>query len=378
MRIGIRVPPCAPLPEVTAFVQEAERRGFDDVWFPDSQLLWRDVFATAAAAAASTSRIGLGTAVTNVVTRHPSVVAGAARTVAELAPGRFVLGLGVGNSSVAPVGLAPSTQASLRDGLTAIRRLLTGEEASFGRTRSRLRDPVAVPIHVAASGPRNLRLAGEIADGAILLSGVAPEPLAAAIQQVATGASGRDAGPVTVSAFCRVTNAVRRDARELKPVCLSIAANGGSAFLARAGVRVHVPERLPDVRPDLLHASSWESAVEACESFVDDDAAERFARQFCLYGTAEDIANRLAELSRSGVSGVLMQHVGSYDLPRDLVAGFAGQVLPFARLWAKQPRSGAAADQGASGQSACGNRQVRRARPCDRDGSHRHASRRRS
>jgi 5,10-methylenetetrahydromethanopterin reductase len=323
VRIGVRVPPCAPLPELVAFVQEVERQGFDEVWFPDSQLLWRDVFATAAAAAMGTSRIGLGTAVTNVVTRHASVVAGAARTVAELAPGRFVLGVGVGNSSVVPAGLAPSTRAGLRSGLTVIQRLLAGADVDFGGARSRLRDPMAVPVYVAASGPRNLRLAGEAADGAILLSGVAPEPLAAAMQQVAAGAVGREPVPVTVSAFCRVTNSVRRDARELKPVCLSIAANGGAAFLAEAGIRVRVPSKLPDVTPDLLHAESWPAAVHACESFVDDDAAEAFARRFCLYGTAGEIAARLTELSRSGVSAVLLQHVGSYDLPRRLVADFS-------------------------------------------------------
>ncbi|SFW78603.1 LLM class flavin-dependent oxidoreductase [Amycolatopsis australiensis] len=331
MRIGVRVPPCVPVPEVVAFVREAERLGFDDVWFPDSQLLWRDVFATAAAAAAGTSRIGLGTAVTNVVTRHPSVVAGAARTVAELAPGRFVLGVGVGNSSVVPAGLAPSTRTGLRAGLDVIRSLLAGAEVEFGGVRSRLRDPVAVPLHLAASGPRNLRLAGEAADGAILLSGVAPEPLQAALRQVAAGAAGRDPVPITVSAFCRVTDSVRRDARELKPVCSSIAANGGAAFLAEAGIRVRVPERWPELRPDLLHAESWEAAIRACESGVDDDAAEAFARRFCLFGTADEIAARLTELSRSGVSAVLLQHVGSYDLPRQLITDFAGRVLPVLR-----------------------------------------------
>lgn len=327
MRIGVRVPPCVPLPELVTFVQEVERLGFDDVWFPDSQLLWRDAFATAAAAAAGTSMIGLGTAVTNVVTRHPSVVAGAARTVAELAPGRFVLGVGVGNSSVVPAGLAPSTRAGLRAGLRTIRSLLAGEEVDFGGVRSRLRDPVTVPLHLAASGPRNLRLAGEVADGAILLSGVAPEPLAAARRQVAAGGS----VPITVSAFCRVTDSLPLDARELKPVCLSIAANGGAAFLASAGVQVRVPERLPRLHPDLLHAESWDSTVRACESVVDDETAELFARRFCLYGTAGEIAARLTELARSGVSAVLLQHVGSYDLPRQLAADVAGRVLPLLR-----------------------------------------------
>lgn len=170
LRIGVRIPPCDRADRVAWTVRRAEELGFDQVWFPDSQLLWRDVFTTLTAAALGTERIGLGTAVTNLATRHPSVVASAARSVAGLAPGRFTLGLGVGNSSVAPVGLRQTGSAELREGLSMLRALLDGRDWDFdGKVRSRLRDPLpSVPLHLAASGPRNLRLAGEIADGVIL------------------------------------------------------------------------------------------------------------------------------------------------------------------------------------------------------------------
>ena len=59
------------------WARRAEALGFDAVWFPDSQLLWRDVWVAAGAAAAATRRIGIGVAVTNVETRHPSVTASA-------------------------------------------------------------------------------------------------------------------------------------------------------------------------------------------------------------------------------------------------------------------------------------------------------------
>ncbi|XUL85844.1 LLM class flavin-dependent oxidoreductase [Streptomyces galilaeus] len=182
LRIGVRVPPCDRADRVARTVRRAEELGFDQVWFPDSQLLWRDVFTTLTAAAFATERIGLGTAVTNLATRHPSVVASAARSVAELAPGRFTLGLGVGNSSVGLVGLPQTGSAALREGLTMLRALLDGQEWDYeGKVRSRLRDPQpSVPLHLAAGGPRNLRLAGEIADGVILLSGVSPRTLTAA------------------------------------------------------------------------------------------------------------------------------------------------------------------------------------------------------
>ncbi|MEV8544762.1 LLM class flavin-dependent oxidoreductase [Streptomyces sp. NPDC051572] len=114
--------------------------------------------------------------------RHPSVVASAARSVAELAPGRFTFGLGVGSSSFAPIGLRQTGSAQLCEGLGMLLALLHGRERDFeGKVRSRLRDPhPSVPLHLAASGPRNLCLAGEIADGVILLSGVPPRTLAAA------------------------------------------------------------------------------------------------------------------------------------------------------------------------------------------------------
>lgn len=329
MKVGIRVPPCAPVGRLVELVQAAERGGFDHVWFPDSQLLWRDVFAVAAASAAATSRITLGTAVTNLVTRHPSVLASAARTVAELAPGRFVLGVGVGDSSVAPIGRRPATSRRLRDGIGTVRALLAGDTVDFGDGGiSRLRDPVRVPIVLAASGPRNLRLAGEIADGAILLSGISPEPLAAAVGRVREGSAGRAPVPITASTYCRVTDDLERDARELKPICLRIAHGGAAKFLAMAGVDVRVPERLPAVYPDLVHAEDWEAAVGACDEYVSDAAAVRFARTFCLFGTAGEIVDRLVAVRAAGIDAVFLQHVGSYDLPDSLLAAVADQVLP--------------------------------------------------
>ncbi|MEU6676732.1 LLM class flavin-dependent oxidoreductase [Streptomyces sp. NPDC046925] len=337
LAVGVRIPPCDRADRIVTSVRRAEELGFDNAWFPDSQLLWRDVFTTLTAAALGTERIGLGTAVTNLVTRHPAVVASAARSVAELAPGRFTLGLGVGDSSVGPVGLRQSTTAEMREGLTVLRALLSGDEQEFtgpaGPVRSRLRDPhPAVPLHLAASGPRNLRLAGEVADGVILLSGVSSRTLAGATARVREGAeaAGRaaQAVPLTVSAYCEVTDDIKAAARRIKPICAAIARNGGAPFLALAGIEVTVPDVVDDVYPDLVHAEDWDAAVRVASAWVDDAAALRFAEEFCLFGTADEIARRLRALHADGVSGVFLQHVGSYDPPTDLIEAVGASVLP--------------------------------------------------
>src|SRR5690625_2233582 len=77
LKFGVRFPPCAPVSDVAGAVRKAEDQGFDAAWVADSQLLWRDVYATMAVAAGQTERISLISAVTNFASRHPSVVASA-------------------------------------------------------------------------------------------------------------------------------------------------------------------------------------------------------------------------------------------------------------------------------------------------------------
>jgi 5,10-methylenetetrahydromethanopterin reductase len=331
--IGIRVPPCRPAVQVAEFAAEVERLGFDELYMPDSQLLWRDGYLSLFAAALRTSRIGLGTAVSNVVTRHPSVVASAARTVAEASGGRFRLGLAVGNSSVEPVGLTASKQDELRAGIEAIRGLLAGEQVEFNGVSGQLRDPYpAIPINVAASGPRNLRFAGEVGDGVILLSGVAPALLERSVNLVREGAAaaGRAAQDVQVivAAHAMVTDDIERDAQILKPVCAGIAQAGGHSALTTAGIEIDVPSRVPDVYPDLIHAEDWELAVKRCSEWVSDEDAVAFAQTFCLFGTADEIVTRIESAKSIGATSIFLQHVGSYNLPERLADDVAREVLP--------------------------------------------------
>lgn len=337
VRVGVRFPPATSVSELAEEVSRAERLGFDTAWIADSQLLWRDVWVAMGLAAARTERITLASAVTNVATRFPSVVASAVNTVAELAPGRVWLGLGTGDSSVKPIGLAPSTRAQLRDGIGEIRGLLRGESVEInGRSVHLQGAQGSVPVHLAASGPRTFRLAGEIADGVLTLAGVSPETLAGTVAPVAEGAraAGRPMPEVTVGAFCALTDDIERDARVLKPICLHMATIGAQEFLRLAGIELPARPPMPEVYPDMVHAEDWDAAIAHSSRYVTDEMAVRFAQTFCLFGTAEEILDRAQQAVDAGATGFYLRHVGNYTLPSDLITGFGEQVLPGLRALA--------------------------------------------
>jgi 5,10-methylenetetrahydromethanopterin reductase len=336
VKFGVRIPPCRRVDVVAECARLAEDSGFDVAWIADSQLLWRDVYATMALAAVRTRAIELATAVTNFATRHPSTVASAINTVSELAPGRVLLGLGTGDSSVKPLGMRPSTRAHMRDSIGMVRALLVGREYDYGTRRSRLRDAAGeVPVHLAASGPLTLQLAGEVADGVVTLAGVSPETVEQTRAGVREGCAraGRQFSDVefTVGAFCKITDDVERDAAILKPICFHIASIGGQEFLRIAGIELEAPPYVPEVYPDMVHAEDWDLAVRHAGRWVTDEMAVKFAKAFCLFGDADEILKRIRVAVDLGATGFYLRHVGNYTLPTELIETFSEQVLPKAR-----------------------------------------------
>lgn len=167
---------------------EAERLGFTDLWLGDSQNLWREVYVTLGAIAAATMRIGIGTGVTNTVTRHPSVIASAWQTLRELAGDRVAFGVGTGDSSLRTMGMKPVPVLELERRVTQIRGLLEGRELGEGEAGYRLQFAAgALPIYVAAAGARSLRMAGRVGDGAIACVGVDPRLVGAALERIGEG-----------------------------------------------------------------------------------------------------------------------------------------------------------------------------------------------
>lgn len=175
-RWGMTVPLTGvPLPEHPALYSELADLGYTDVWSAE---------ATAGdgvvplALAAPESRLRLGTAILPVYTRGPALLAQTAATLAEAAPGRFILGLGASSNVIVQnwnsVPFERPYQRTL-DTVRFLRRALAGEKVtaeypSFNVSGFRLGVALQEPpqIMVAALRPRMLALAGREADGAIL------------------------------------------------------------------------------------------------------------------------------------------------------------------------------------------------------------------
>jgi 5,10-methylenetetrahydromethanopterin reductase len=168
----------------------AERLGYDRIGIWDSPALFREPWVTLTATALSTSRVRLGTWVTNPVTRHPAVMAAAAATLDELAPGRIYVGIGSGGTGAWNLGLGSATLADLEHHVRAFRALLETGEAEYRGARITMpwAAPRRVPVIVAAHGPRSLRLAGRIGDGVIVGLGITPDVVERALTLVAEGA----------------------------------------------------------------------------------------------------------------------------------------------------------------------------------------------
>jgi 5,10-methylenetetrahydromethanopterin reductase len=333
----MRVPGTQPLPQLVRLIRSIEAAGFDGAGILDSQLLSRDTFVVLAQAATHTSRLTLFPAVTNPLTRHASVLAGAIQSVEELAPGRVKFVMGTGYTSASTIGRRPATLAEMRQCLGTVRALLAGESVDFGGTPGRLtfaaRRPI--PLIMAASGPRAIELAGEVADGVLLLVGFNRGIVERALEHLERGArrAGRRVEDLeTIWAVRTATAATTTEARRLaRPTAVHWGVlRWGGHWLEPAGVRLprlDIPEAVHKVYPDLSHAHDWEAAI-AATSFVPDDAVAQLCDALGLIGAPEDCARRIAEMTKLGVRNLYLMPVLTFAPPEQEIVAFRDVVFP--------------------------------------------------
>ncbi len=183
----------------------AEAQGFDGLWCADRGDV--DVLTLAAAIAARTERVRLGMAVVPVQTRTPAVLAATAATLAHLAPGRIVLGLGASSAAMVEGWHGQPWRLPLthvRESVTLVREMLSGARSdSDGRVlrshgyRLAHPPPQSVPIVLAGMRPRSLAVAGELGDG-VAFNMTPLRALPQMLEHIAAGAAAAGKDPATL------------------------------------------------------------------------------------------------------------------------------------------------------------------------------------
>src|SRR5437762_6119749 len=104
LNFGVGLFPTEPLAKMIRLAKLSEDLGYSHVWIGDSHLIWREAYVNMTAVVLNTTKVRIATGVTNQLTRHASFVASAYATLEEFAPDGFILGVGLGVSSVETVG----------------------------------------------------------------------------------------------------------------------------------------------------------------------------------------------------------------------------------------------------------------------------------
>lgn len=202
------------IPETgTAAIQaeRAERGGWDGITFTDSQNLVGDPFVAVALAATATERLRFATGVTNAYTRHPAALANVAATVQEASDGRFVLGIGRGDTALFHLGLKPMKVDDFAARVTDLQTYLANGTIDIDGHPSRLQwldraRQAKVPLDIAASGPRVIGFAARVAERVTLAVGADPDRLAWALDLARNAAAdaGRDPSEISFGAYVNV------------------------------------------------------------------------------------------------------------------------------------------------------------------------------
>ena len=190
MKFSVRLNNDLPLAEYARLARAAEAAGFDQIWV-SHDLFLRSAPVLLTTMLQATERISVGSGVLNPYTLHPAELAMLAATLDELSSGRFLLGLAAGAANFLEwIGIHQERPlATTRQAILAIRAALVGKPVPGWGPEAYLRVPARpVPIYVGAMSPSMLRLAGELADGALPLL-FPPEHFATVAPLIAEGAA---------------------------------------------------------------------------------------------------------------------------------------------------------------------------------------------
>lgn len=326
VEFGIEFVPVDAYWKTTFYAIQAEKAGFDCLWVTD-HFNNRNVYVSLAITALYTEKIKLGPGVTNPYLVHPVVTAQAVATLSEVAPGRVICGLGVGDKTTLQMLGIEQTKplATMREAVHIIREVTSGKTLEmkgeiFKVSRAKLNFKAAnpIPIFIGAQGPKMLALAAEIGDG-VLINASHPRDIENAVKFVREGATaaGKKPEALGISAYTSfsIASDYEKALKAVVPVVAFIVAGAPEAVLERHGISMEIAGK---IREAITHAQ-WKEAF----SYVDNNMVEAFS----ICGTPETCTEKISKLLNAGVNQVV---IGSPIGPnvRKAIETIASEVLP--------------------------------------------------
>jgi alkanesulfonate monooxygenase SsuD/methylene tetrahydromethanopterin reductase-like flavin-dependent oxidoreductase (luciferase family) len=212
-----------PMDAIPELAQLAEAHGFACAWGGEANN--KDPTVMLSAVAAVTKRLQIGSAVYHILGRTPATLALQAAGLDELSQGRFLLGIGVSNPTIAQWHGLPSDRplARVKEYLEIVRMAMNGEKVNFsGEFYSARGFRLAfkpsgrkVPVYLAAFGPKMTRLAGTLTDG-VLINMANPPEIRRIAEQARAGAKEGGKDPDGLEIICKVRCSVAADRAEAR------------------------------------------------------------------------------------------------------------------------------------------------------------------
>jgi coenzyme F420-dependent oxidoreductase len=329
-RLGLTLPHSEDLPRrgIVEVVQQAEALGYDSVWVGES---WgRDGFTWLTQLACHTSHIKLATGITTVYSRSPALIAQTVASLDEISEGRVILGLGTSGPIVIENWHGLPFDRPLRrtrEYIEIIRLILSGERVNYRGELFQLKGfrlpftPLRsqVPIYVAALGPQNLRLTGELADGWLPIY-LDASYLQSFQQDLAKGAqkTGRALNDIDVAPY--ILSCVSEDvesARALVKAHLAYYIGGMGSFYANLIARYGFADEVNRVRQAWREGDRKSAANQVTDTMV---------ACLAICGSPEEGRAQLKQYHDAGVTLPIISftHGASRDMIRQTLEGLAG------------------------------------------------------
>ena len=325
-----------PSKELASLARKVEDWGYDYIWLADERF-FREVYSSLTLCALNTTKIQLGVCVTDPYSRHPALTAMAISTLDEISEGRAVLGIGAGVSGFGELGIERSRPAlAMREMIELIRQLMTGEHVNFQGRTARFNDgtlnftpPRAdLPVYLASNSPRGLELGGELAEGVIVSSCIVEATVDYAFGLVFKGAAKAGRDPAEIDTVARLNCCISPDSEEARNAVRISATRGLPGHLGFIGASgINVPEDLAASLKEMGYTHDEKKLTNMALRVPD-----RLIDTMALSGTAGEVASRLLEIVRRGVSQIIIKPSPSRSAGEEsTIEAFATQVMPLVR-----------------------------------------------